>query len=123
MNERAFYRCEICGNIVGLVHDGGGELVCCAQPMYKLEPNTVDAAKEKHVPVCEKDGNKVVVKVGSVPHPMTEEHWIQWILLEEPDRTQRILLKPGDEPMAEFCVKGDSFEVFAYCNLHGLWKG
>lgn len=123
MNERSFFKCEVCGNIVGLIKDGGGELYCCGKPMVKLVPNTVDAAQEKHVPVYEKNGDKLTVKVGSVPHPMQEEHYIQWICVEEPDKTQRALLKPGEEPQAEFIVKGDTFEVFEYCNLHGLWKG
>jgi superoxide reductase len=123
MNERAFFRCEVCGNIVGLIKDGGGELYCCGKPMVKLKANTVDAAKEKHVPVYELNGDTLHVKVGSVPHPMTDEHWIQWIAVEEPDRTQRIILKPGDAPEATFKINGDKFEVFEYCNLHGLWKG
>ncbi len=122
MNERAFFKCEVCGNIVGLIKDGGGELYCCGKPMVKLEPNTVDAAQEKHVPVYELNGNKLHVKVGSVPHPMTDEHWIQWIAVEEPDKTQRQILNPGDAPEADFIVNGDKFEVFEYCNLHGLWK-
>ncbi len=122
MNERSFYRCEVCGNIVGLMHDGGGELVCCNKPMVRLVPNTVDAAKEKHVPVYEKEGNLLKVKVGSVEHPMTEEHWIQWVVIEEPECTHREILKPGDSPSAEFELHGDKYEVFAYCNLHGLWK-
>ncbi len=122
MEERAFYRCEVCGNIVGIIKDGGGELICCGQPMVKLVANTVDAAKEKHIPVFTREGDTIKVQVGSVPHPMTEEHHIEWIAVEEPGRTQRFLLKPGDEPEAEFKVYGDKFELYAYCNLHGLWK-
>ena len=123
MKERTFYRCEICGNIVGIVKDGGGELICCGQPMDLLVPNTVDAAQEKHVPVYEKEGDVLKVQVGSVPHPMLEEHHIEWIMVEEPNRSQRVILKPGDEPKAEFKLFGDDFEVYEYCNLHGLWKG
>ena len=124
MKEKAiFYRCELCGNIVGLIKDGGGELVCCGKPMVKLEPNTVDAAQEKHVPVYEKKGDILSVQVGSVEHPMTAEHYIEWIAVETPDMMQRHVLAPGEKPRAEFHVNSDEIEVFAYCNLHGLWKG
>ena len=117
-----FYRCEMCGNIGELIKDGGGELVCCGKPMKKLEPNTVDAAQEKHVPVYEKKGNILSVQVGSVEHPMTEEHYIEWIAVETPDRIQRRVLRPGEAPKAEFQVDSDEFRIFEYCNLHGLWK-
>ena len=123
MEERAFYRCEVCGNIVGIVKDGGGELTCCGQPMDALEANTVDAAKEKHVPVYEKTGNILRVQVGETPHPMMENHYIEWISVEEPDRTQRVILRPGQEPKAAFEGVGDVFKVYAHCNLHGLWRG
>ena len=123
MKERAFYRCAICGNIVGIIKDGGGELICCGQPMGQLIPNTVDAAAEKHVPVAKKPGEGLTVEVGGIPHPMTEEHHIEWICVEEPGRTQRAMLAPGDAPKAEYNLHGDQYEVFAYCNLHGLWKG
>ncbi len=123
MKERAnFYRCELCGNLVGLIHNGGGTLVCCGQNMTKLVPGSTDAAVEKHVPVVEKKGNTVHVTVGSVPHPMTEEHLIEWIALETPTHMQRVILSPGDKPEADFIVDSDEMEVFAYCNLHGLWK-
>lgn len=121
MNERTFYRCEVCGNIVGMVWDGGGELICCAQPMVKLVPNSTDASREKHIPVWEREGDKLKVHVGEQTHPMTPEHWIQWIAVEEPNSTQRAILDPGDEPHAEFDIKSDDFTVYAYCNLHGLW--
>ncbi len=123
MKEKAvFYRCELCGNIVGLVKDGGGELVCCGKPMVKLVPNTTDAAQEKHVPVFEKNGNKLHVQVGSVEHPMTDEHYIEWIAVETPNLMQRHVLNPGEHPIVDFNIDSDEFEVFAYCNLHGLWK-
>lgn len=123
MKEKAnFYRCELCGNIVEFVKNGGGELICCGKPMVKLEPNTVDAAQEKHVPVCEKNGNIISVQVGSVEHPMTDEHYIEWIAVETPDRIERYILKPGEPPKADFCIDSDEFNVFGYCNLHGLWK-
>lgn len=119
-----FYRCETCGNIVGLIHEGGGQLVCCGQPMKELIPGAVDAATEKHVPVCTLDGNKLSVQVGSVEHPMLEDHWIQWICVTDGKQTQRIKLNPGDAPKAEFILADPSkpFVVFEYCNLHGLWK-
>lgn len=117
------YKCNLCGNIVSVYDDGGGELVCCGKPMDKLVANTVDAAKEKHVPVYEKNGNKLSVKVGSVPHPMLEEHYIEWIMVRTPTRELRALLKPGGEPQAEFTLDSDEeFIVYEYCNLHGLWK-
>ncbi|MEG0784558.1 MAG: desulfoferrodoxin [Christensenella sp.] len=124
MKEKAaFYRCELCGNIVGLIKDGGGELVCCGTPMVKLVPNTVDAAQEKHIPVYEKKGDTLLVQVGSVEHPMTDEHYIEWIAVETPNLMQRHVLEPGEKPAAKFHVESDEIEVFAYCNLHGLWKG
>lgn len=117
------YKCEICGNIVEVLHTGKGELVCCGQPMKLLAANTVDAAKEKHVPVIEKIEAGYKVKVGSVAHPMEEKHYIEWIQLLAGEASYRKFLKPGDLPEATF--KTDSAQVSAreYCNLHGLWKG
>jgi len=117
----AFYRCEICGNLVGLIKNGGGQLVCCGQPMKKLEANTTDASKEKHVPAAVRKDGKIFVEVGSVAHPMTDAHYIEWIAVISEKGTERIALKPNDEPKAVFCDKGEA-EVYAYCNLHGLWK-
>ncbi|NSW90152.1 MAG: desulfoferrodoxin [Firmicutes bacterium] len=117
----AFYRCEICGNIIGLIKNGGGELVCCGKPMVKLEANTIDAAKEKHVPVASRKEGKIYVEVGSTAHPMTEKHYIEWIAVVSEGGTERISLSPADEPKAIFCDKPNA-EVYAYCNLHGLWK-
>ncbi|MBU0707327.1 desulfoferrodoxin [Patescibacteria group bacterium] len=118
------YKCEVCGNIVEVLHTGAGELVCCGQPMKLSEANTVDAAKEKHVPVIEKTDNSIKVTVGSEPHPMEAEHYIEWIEINMKDvgRIAKKYLKPGDSPEVEFHVRGDNFEVRAYCNLHGLWK-
>ena len=116
-----FYRCSICGNIVGLINNGGGQMVCCGKPMEHLVPNTTDASVEKHVPVAERKEGKLYVKVGSAEHPMTEAHYIEWILVTDATGTQRIALSPGDKPEAVFCDKGHA-EVYAYCNLHGLWK-
>lgn len=116
------YKCALCGNIVEVVHTGAGELVCCGQPMDLMVENTVDAAKEKHVPVIEKTGNGYKVAVGSVPHPMEEKHWIEWIELHTDGKVYRQNLAPGKDPEAVFCVDADKVTAKAYCNLHGLWK-
>ncbi|MFH1450743.1 MAG: desulfoferrodoxin [archaeon] len=116
------YKCEICGNIVEMVHAGVGELVCCGQPMQLLKENTVDAAKEKHVPIVEKTETGYKVKVGSVPHPMEEKHYIEWIELLADGKSYKKFLKPGDLPEAEFCTSATSITAREYCNLHGLWK-
>ena len=121
--QKKFYRCKVCGNIVGLVNEGGGILSCCDQPMGLLNANTTDGAVEKHVPVYELDGDKLCVTVGSVAHPMTTEHYIQWIMVNQAGKTQRVELTPSDEPRAEFMIDGAlPFVVYEYCNLHGLWK-
>jgi len=117
------YKCEICGNIVEMLHEGMGELVCCGQPMKLMEANTVDAAKEKHVPVVEKTSDGFKVKVGSTPHPMEEKHYIEWIELIVGDNAYRHFLKPGDAPEAAFCIKADKVTAREYCNIHGMWKG
>lgn len=118
------YICRVCGNIVNLVHKGGGVLSCCGQPMEELSANTTDAAQEKHVPVVLVSGSKVTVKVGSVAHPMTEAHYIQWIYLRTKLGGQYRLLTPADAPEAVFEVAAGDAPVAAYeyCNLHGLWK-
>ena len=117
------YKCNICGNIVEVLHGGGGELVCCGQPMNKLVENTVDAAKEKHVPVVEKVNGGVKVKVGEVAHPMEEKHWIEWVEIVADGKTYRQFLNPGEAPEATFNVEADQVTAREYCNLHGLWKG
>ena len=120
---RQIYHCPICGNLVEVLFAGGGELVCCGQPMKYLEGNTVDAAREKHVPVLEELGDKVKVSVGSVPHPMEEKHYITMIEVLTENKVLRRELKPGDAPEAIFRVKKDKVTgVREYCNLHGLWK-
>jgi len=116
------YRCEICGNIVELLHVGGGELVCCGEPMTLLRENTTDAAVEKHVPVQEATEGGLKVKVGAVAHPMTEEHHIEWIEVIVDGKTCTQFLKPGQAPEAVFCAQA-GVVARAYCNLHGLWKG
>lgn len=123
MSEQKFYICKHCGNLVELIHAGGGVLVCCGDPMEELKPNTVDASQEKHVPVITVNGETVKVAIGAVAHPMTEEHYIQWIFLQTEHGGQHYILKPGDAPEATFCLNGDkAVAAFAYCNLHGLWK-
>jgi superoxide reductase len=118
------YKCEKCGNIVELLHGGVGELVCCGEPMKLYQENTVDAAREKHVPVVEKTADGFKVTVGSAAHPMTEEHHIEWIQVIADDGTvYRKFLKPEGEPEAVFCIDADRVTAREYCNLHGLWKG
>ncbi len=119
------YKCELCGNIVEMIHVGGGTLVCCGQDMTKLDPKTADSATEKHVPLVVKEDKGYRVTVGSTLHPMTEEHWIQWIELSVDGTIMRQKLNPGDKPEAFFCVSKAGKDVFAreYCNIHGLWKG
>jgi superoxide reductase len=117
------YKCGICGNIVEVLHGGAGELVCCGQAMDRLVENTVDAAKEKHVPVVEKVEGGVKVKVGEVAHPMEEKHWIEWVEVMVDGKAYRQFLNPGEAPEATFNVEGDQVTAREYCNLHGLWKG
>ncbi len=117
------YKCEKCGNIVEVVHGGEGELVCCGEPMKLFVENTVDAAKEKHVPVVEEVAEGVKVKVGSVPHPMEEKHYIEWVEVIVDGKAYREFLKPGDAPEAAFGMKAKGVTAREYCNLHGLWKG
>jgi len=119
---RAVYKCNVCGNIVEVLHEGRGELFCCGRPMQLLEEKLVDVGKEKHVPVIEVADGTVKVKVGAVPHPMEADHYIEWIeLLTERD-VYRSYLKPGEAPEAVFNVKVDKVTARAYCNKHGLWK-
>lgn len=117
------YKCSVCGNMVEVIHVGGGELVCCGKPMVLQVANTVDAAKEKHVPVIEKAAGGILVKIGSVPHPMEEKHYIEWVELLVNGKAYRQFLSPGDKPEALFTL-AVSGEVTAreYCNLHGLWS-
>jgi superoxide reductase len=122
MQRLDVYKCEVCGNIVEVMHVGGGELVCCGQPMKQMKENTVDAAKEKHVPVIEKVAGGIKVKVGSVPHPMEQKHYIEWIEAVAGDRVCRYFLKPGEPPEAFFSIPADQVTAREYCNLHGLWK-
>jgi len=116
------YQCGVCGNTVQVIHAAGGELVCCNQPMNLLGENTEDAVQEKHVPVVEATGDGITVKVGSVAHPMQEDHYIEWIEAIVDGSAYRQFLKPGDTPEAFFPVAGARVTVRALCNLHGLWK-
>ncbi len=124
MSKAKFYLCEHCKNLVGMVHDAGVPIVCCGQKMTALEPNTTEAAGEKHLPVMEKSGSAVTVRVGSVTHPMAAEHFIEWIYLETSLGGQRKALSPESEPKAEFVLAEgeEAVAAYAYCNLHGLWK-
>ena len=117
------YKCSVCGNIVEVLHGGDGELVCCGQPMQLLEEKTADAATEKHVPVIEKVDTGYKVKVGSVPHPMLKEHFIEWIELLADGKVYRQFLKPGREPETFFNTNAVSVTAREHCNVHGLWKG
>lgn len=121
--QTKFYKCQLCGKIVEVVKDSASPLVCCGQQMQELIPGTTDAAVEKHVPVVEINGNIVTVKVGEVEHPMVEEHYIEWIVINSEEGYQRKMLKPGDAPTATFVLTDtDKFvSALAYCNLHGLW--
>jgi superoxide reductase len=116
------YKCEVCGNIVEVLHEGKGELVCCGEPMKLFRENTVDASKEKHVPVIEKTAQGYRVKVGSAAHPMEEKHFIEWIELVADGTAYRRFLNPGDVPEAFFCLDAGQVTAREYCNLHGLWK-
>ena len=117
------YKCDACGNVVEVLHGGEGELVCCGQPMEKLVENTVDAAKEKHVPVIEKIDGGVKIKVGDVAHPMEEKHYIEWVEIIADGRSYRQFLNPGQAPEATFAIEADQVVAREYCNLHGHWKG
>ena len=121
-DQGGIYRCNLCGNIVFVASAGGGTLSCCDQDMELLKANSTDAAQEKHVPVIEKTDSGYKVTVGSVPHPMEQEHYIQWIELIADGVSYWKFLKPGDAPEAEFCIQADSAHAREYCNLHGLWK-
>jgi superoxide reductase len=139
---REIYKCEVCGNIVEVIHESGGTLVCCGKPMMLQKENSVDAERfhenksdsknknpsgvaspeEKHVPIIEKTSNGIKVRVGSVPHPMIPEHYIEWIELIADETSYKKFLKPEDKPEAEFCIEAKNITATAYCNLHGLWK-
>ena len=123
MCESKFYICEKCGNLVGSIHESGVAIKCCGQNMTKLEAGVVEASREKHTPVAVVEGDKVIVTVGSVAHPMVPEHSIEWVYLQTDKGGQRKCLTPGAEPCVIFALNDEKpLAVFAYCNLHGLWK-
>ncbi len=116
------YRCNVCGNIIEVLHGGKGTLVCCGQDMELLVPKTADEGKEKHVPVITQNGDEVVVRVGSVAHPMLDKHYIEWIEIIADGASCRKFLAPGEEPQASFRVQAKSVQAREYCNIHGLWQ-
>ncbi len=122
VERHQIYKCEVCGNIIEVLHGGAPALVCCNQPMKLYAENTTDAAQEKHVPVVETSGNMLKVKVGSTLHPMEDKHYIEWVEVIHGSRSYTHFFAPGDSPEAEFPVSGGNVTVRAYCNLHGLWK-
>ncbi|ATZ60820.2 MAG: desulfoferrodoxin [Methanosarcinales archaeon Met12] len=122
IEQNQIYKCNVCGNIVEVLHVGVGELVCCGQPMELLKEKTEDVGQEKHIPVIEKTETGIKVRVGSVPHPMEERHYIEWVVLITDGRVYRKFLRPGDNPEAEFEIKAERIEAREYCNIHGLWK-
>lgn len=123
MCEIRFYICEHCGNIVGMIHNAGVPMMCCGEKMTQLVPNTEEASVEKHLPVVTVDGDKVHVEIGSTPHPMVEEHHIEWVYLQTDRGGQRKCLEVGAQPKVTFAVCDEKpVAVYAYCNLHGLWK-
>jgi len=119
---KQIYKCNVCGNIVEVLHTGVGELVCCNQPMELQKEHTEDEGYEKHVPIIEKTENGFKVKVGSEPHPMEEKHYIEWIEINADNKSGKKFLKPGDAPEAEFFIKAEKVSAREYCNVHGLWK-
>ena len=123
--DMRFFRCTKCGQMVAIVKKKGCDIMCCGQPMEEIIPGTTDASVEKHVPVWRVEDNKVIVNIGAAPHPMLEEHYIEWVSLQTSTGNQRKALKPGDEPEVVFpLLPGDEVEaVYAFCNLHSLWKG
>ncbi len=119
---KEIYKCEICGNIVEVLHTGQGELVCCGQPMVLSQEKSLDVGNEKHVPVLEKKEGKIIVKVGQEPHPMQEEHFIEWIeIVYKGGKSCRVFLKPHEKPQAEFVNNNEITKIREYCNVHGLW--
>ncbi|MBQ4558626.1 MAG: desulfoferrodoxin [Clostridia bacterium] len=123
--QQRFFKCKHCGQIIAKVYDTNVPVICCGDVMEELVAGVVEASKEKHIPTYKLDGNKVIVNVGSVEHPMTKEHYIEWISLQTKEGNQRKVLSPEAKPEVVFYIaKGDTIEaVYAYCNLHGLWRG
>lgn len=123
MNETKFYICEHCGNLIGMLNDAGVPVMCCGQKMTRLEPGTVEASAEKHIPIVTVSGSSVQVTVGAAEHPMAQEHSIQWVYLQTNKGGQRKCLQPGEAPTVTFALAEETpIAAYAYCNLHGLWK-
>lgn len=123
MCEIRFFICKHCGNLIGMIKDSGVPVICCGEPMSELVPGSVDASYEKHVPVISVSDNTVTVDIGSTPHPMTEEHYIEWVYIQTEKGGQRKCFNPGDAPKISFSLTDDTLlAAYAYCNLHGLWK-
>ncbi len=123
MKNQKFFRCKHCGNFIGLINNAGVPMICCGEEMEEVVPNTVEASQEKHIPFIIFDGSIMKVQIGSVLHPSTEEHYIDFIYVQTEHGGQRKSIKPGDDPVAEFLFIDDKpIEVFAYCNIHGLWS-
>ena len=120
--KKQIYKCEVCGNIVEVLHSGVGELVCCGKPMVLQKSNQGPEGYEKHIPVIEKTGAGIKVKIGSVPHPMEKDHYIEWVEVIVDGKYSRKFLTPEDKPEAEFCLTGEKIGARMYCNVHGLWK-
>jgi len=119
---KQIYKCNVCGNIVEVLHTGAGELVCCGENMQLMQEKREDVGQEKHLPVIEKTPGKVTVKVGSIPHPMEDNHYIEWVEVASDGKAYREFLKPGDSPEATFQIKAEKITAREYCTLHGLWK-
>lgn len=119
---KQIYKCNVCGNIVEVLHTGAGELVCCGEAMQLMQEKREDVGQEKHLPVIEKTPDKVTVKVGSIPHPMEDNHYIEWVEVVSDGKAYRQFLKPGDSPEATFEIKAEKITAREYCTLHGLWK-
>jgi superoxide reductase len=120
--QKQVYRCNVCGNIVEVLYTGKGELVCCGQSMELLQEKATDAGMEKHVPVIEATDSRIKVKVGDIPHPMEEKHYIEWVEIIADGKSCRIFLKPGEKPEAEFEIRAQKITAREYCSVHGLWK-
>ena len=115
------YKCEVCGNITKVVHNSGGLLVCCGKPMILQQEKTADQGKEKHVPIIEKSEKGIMVRVGSIPHPMEEKHYLEWVEVRSGENVYIRGFKPGEKPETEFCCADTDVKARAYCNVHGLW--
>lgn len=123
MSKMRFFICRHCGNLIEMVKNAGVPVMCCGQKMEELIPNTVEASNEKHLPAVSVNGGEVLVAVGSVEHPMVAEHFIEWVVLETENGSQRKFLQPGERPEVSFLLNGEKpVAVYAYCNIHGLWK-